>query len=89
MTRVSNSRDEIYVSVIPTAHLLGLALTVPTVDGKNELFGRSHAWYSIASTQVAAIEFILAQDDPLKVRHYAAEALARAGYDLADIDTEA
>lgn len=79
--------DVICASDIPTSHLLGLALTVPVVSTRNELFGRSHAFYSIASDLITAIEFILAEPDEDKRRYYAAHALGRAGYRLADRST--
>lgn len=79
--------DVIYASGMPTSHLIGLALTVPVNahPGRNELYGRSHAFYSIAADIVSAIEFITAEPDDSKRRRYAARALGLAGYRLADL----
>jgi hypothetical protein len=79
--RTDRTRDEIAGSDLSTEGLAELALRLPVVEGRSDLFGRSHAWYSIASTQTAAIEFALAATEAHR-RHFAAQALARAGYEL-------
>lgn len=71
----------IHGSDMPTGRLLALALTLPTVDGRNDLFGRSHAWYAIASTQARAIEFAMEATTDYR-REMAARALSRAGHEL-------
>jgi hypothetical protein len=75
---------EIYRSDMPTNRLAAAALTLGTVDGRNELFGRSHAWYSIASTQAAAIEFLMDVTE-IRRRRLAATALAKAGYQASQL----
>ena len=77
--------DAIYASGMPTSHLIGLALTVPTVPGRSELYGRSHAFYSIAQDVLSATEFVMAEQDESKRRQYAARALGSAGYQVADL----
>lgn len=84
MTTQSFTRDEITTSDIPTGRLMALALTLPTVPGRSELFGRDHAFYAIASDQVSAIEWVF-RTDPGTHRIMAARALALAGHTLAGI----
>lgn len=80
MTGRKGEEAAIRESDIATGRLVALALTLPTVDGRNELFGRSRAWYAIASTQAAAIQF--AVERPMDQREMAARALAMAGHEL-------
>ena len=82
--RTDATRKEIAGSDLATEILAGLALRVPVVEGRSDLFGRSHAWYSIASTHAAAADFMGAATGTDR-RRYAAQALARAGYELAGI----
>jgi hypothetical protein len=70
-------------SDMATARLVALALTLPTRDFRNELWGRSHAWASIASSQASAIQFVI--EHPTDQREMAARALARAGHQLRDL----
>lgn len=72
---------EIQASDMPTSHLIALAITAPTITGRSELFGRDRAFYAIAHTPVAALEFLLdASEDDRRV--ICARALALAGYTL-------
>jgi hypothetical protein len=75
--------EEIQTSDMPTSHLIALALTAPTIPGRSELFGRDRAYYSIASTPVATLEFLLDTSDDHDRRVFCARALALAGYSLA------
>lgn len=74
-------QQEIIDSPLRTDALLALALTLPVNEQGNELFGRSHAWYSIASSQARAIMYALSTTEPY-TRQMAARALASAGYDV-------
>jgi hypothetical protein len=82
--RYETEQEVIAASDVDTEVFLALALTLPVCDAGNFLMGRSHAWYAIAQTQYAAIEFALRQG-PAKQRRIAANALAMAGYSLDDI----
>lgn len=64
---------------IPTPELVGLALTLPVTDG-HELFGRSHCWYSVAHTQIAAITYVIGRRDFSVMRGCACRALAHGGW---------
>jgi hypothetical protein len=75
---------EIYRSDVPTNRLAAAALTLATISGRNELFGRSHAWYSVASTQTAAAEFLMDATDKRR-RQMSSAALAKAGYQLSQL----
>ena len=82
-------RDEIERAVIAesdvsTERLVTLALTLPTHDFTNVLWGRSRAWYAIANTQTQARDFITAQTQS-EQRRMASTALAKAGYSANDV----
>jgi hypothetical protein len=84
MMRSEVEQAAIAESGVSTEKLVTLALTRPVRDLTNELYGRSHAWYAIASTQEQAREFIAAQT-PDEQRRMASRALAMAGYAASDI----
>lgn len=83
--RTDTNRDEIIASDLQTEHLVTLALGLPVVDGRSELYGRSHAYYSIGHTREAALEYVNGVGDDTRRRHIAARALALAGYAVYDV----
>jgi hypothetical protein len=88
MTQRAFAADEMLLSQLENPRLLALALTLPTVPGRSELYGRSHAYYAIAASQQAAIEHVMTwaeQGGQHALHVMAARALAAAGYDLAAI----
>lgn len=81
-------REEIFTSDMATNRLAALALTLPVASNRNELFGRSHAFYAIAHTQADAIMFVLDScTADVERRTVAARALALAGHTLAHLRT--
>lgn len=86
MTSIQNEELAIRMSDIATGRLIALALTLPVVKTRNDLFGRSHAWYAIAHSQARAVEFAM-EATPEDQRGMAARALALAGHELRHIRT--
>ena len=84
MMRYETEQAVIAESGVSTENLVTLALTLTTRDFTNVLWGRSHAWYAIASTQAQARDFITAQG-PGEQRRMASTALAKAGYTASDV----
>jgi hypothetical protein len=76
--------QEIYDLDLPTNRLAAAALTLCTVPGRSELFGRAHAWYAVASTQAAAAEYLMDATDGRR-RRIAAASLAKAGYEAGQL----
>lgn len=83
----ANEREfnTIYLSDVSTGRLTALALTAETVEGRSELFGRSHAFYSAGHTREAAAAFLQTVTLESEQRRIACTALAMAGIDLASI----
>lgn len=82
---VETRQEHIAASEFTTNRLMALALSLPTVPGKSELFGRDSAFYAIGADRAQAIEFMLNSPDDSVRRRMASRALAMAGYDAADI----
>ena len=87
MSYSSHTRGEaIRQSDMPTEQLAWLAVTLPVQELGNELFGRSHCWYAIASSRVAAFNWLhsLGGDDTTgaKLREVASKALGLGGWDV-------
>lgn len=83
--RTDITADAVAASAVPTERLVELALSRPTVEGRSELYGRTHAYYSIAASLPAAVEFMGTVSGEAERRRIAARALALAGYELSDI----
>jgi hypothetical protein len=80
---------ELEASDMPTDKLFWLALSQPVAEFGNELYGRSHCWYSLGHTQAVAWTWLqgLRAEDPAgaATRKHAARALGLGGWDVANL----